>query len=91
MQLIDVLKGTGTVVSKSGSVLVQYNLEVYENEIRGWIKPHSGERCEMLTLQMQNGTSVRFSFTEVDCTVIAQDGIIRPIPAVTCLENRAVA
>lgn len=76
MRIIDVLKGTGTVVSKSGSAAAQYNLEVYEDEIRGWIRPISGQMCEELTLRMQDGTSLSFCFIDRDGAVTALDGII---------------
>jgi hypothetical protein len=76
MKLIDVLKGTGTVLTESGRMTVQYDLEVYEAQIRGWIRPHLGKLGERLTLQMQDGTSLRFLFVKTDGAVTANDGII---------------
>ena len=75
MMLIDVLKGTGTVVSRGGSADAQYDLEVYEEEIRGWIRPISGEMCEELTLRMQDGTSLSFCFIDREGAVTALDEI----------------
>jgi hypothetical protein len=76
MRIVDVLKGTGKVVSRSGNFAVQYDLEVYEKEIRGWIRPYLGEEGEWLTLQMQNGSSLKFLFTDTSCTVTSNEGII---------------
>jgi hypothetical protein len=76
MKLIDVLKGTGTVVSGIGNTQVQYDLEVYESEIRGWVRPFCGEKGVRNTLQMQDGTSVRFSFIDSNGMVTASGGII---------------
>jgi hypothetical protein len=71
MKLIDVLKGTGTVVSGTGNTFVQYDLKVYETEIQGWIRPHFGEEKERLTLRMQDGSTVRFMFMDTQGTVMA--------------------
>jgi hypothetical protein len=76
MRLIDVIKGTGTVFVNSSTVAVQYNLEVYEKEILGWIRPCCGKFGERLMLQMQDGTSARFCFTDITGAVDAVE-IIR--------------
>jgi hypothetical protein len=71
LQIIDVLKGTGTVLTHTGHTVVQYDLEVYETEICGWIRPRLGKAKERMTLQMQDGTSVRFVFIDAAGTVMA--------------------
>jgi hypothetical protein len=77
LQIIDVLKGTGTVLAQTSRTVVQYNLEVYETEICGWIRPHLGKVNERMILQMQDGTSVRFIFTDAAGTVMAI-GVVPP-------------
>jgi hypothetical protein len=86
MQMIDVLKGTGTVLTHSGDAVVQYSLEVYETEICGWIHPRLGKAKERMTLQMQDGSSVRFIFIDPAGTVIA----IGVIPAEKVSRTRAL-
>jgi hypothetical protein len=76
MKIIDVLKGTGTVISGAGNTFVQYDLEVYEKEIRGWIRPDRGEEGVRNRLQMHDGTSLRFSFIDSNGTVTASGGVI---------------
>lgn len=71
MKPLDVMKGTGTVLVNKDPVMVQYNLEVYEREILGWIRPHCGEQGEALWLKMQDGSSVRFLFKDTQGSVTA--------------------
>jgi hypothetical protein len=76
MVVIDVLKGTGTAVSRGGNVGVQYDWRVYETEIVGWIRPFVGEATEPLTLQMQHGTGIRFCSLDKSGTVVAHECVV---------------
>jgi hypothetical protein len=82
MNVIDVLKGTGVGVASSGKSAVRYELLVLDKDgddrkgIQGWVLPTFGMWGETLTLEMQDGTSVQFSYVHKDGTVEVQGGVV---------------
>lgn len=83
MNIIDVLKGTGVGVSDGTKSSVRYELLVSESEdgnktreINGWILPTFGIYGQTLTLEMQDGTTVRFRYLDHAGTVQVQGDVM---------------
>ena len=80
MKLIDTLKGNGTGISKTGTTPVEYVMRVYQKQIsvgagqtipgskqiEGRVLPVFGQPREMLTLQMEDGSTLNFFFKDRD-------------------------
>jgi hypothetical protein len=80
VNIVDVLKGIGIGVSNDRKCSVRYEFLVSETpdgeqKIDGWVLPTFGVFGETLTLQMQDGTSVKFTFVERDGTVLVDGGV----------------
>jgi hypothetical protein len=89
MDLIDTRKGEGTGIARSARTQVEYELEVYQHrteiandakvpttqQVRGWIRPVFGDMGEKLTLELNDGSMLTFSFTNKSGEIEADDGI----------------
>lgn len=92
MDLIDTLVGDGTGMDGSGTTQVSYELQIYQHwlrvgndpavpgrrEVRGWIRPVFGKADEVLTLELNDESTLRFSFADEDGS-IRTDGEIVPL------------
>ena len=83
MNIVDVLKGTGLGVSDGVKSAVRYELLVSESEdgtktrqISGWILPTFGIYGQTLTLEMQDGTSVKFLYLDQAGSVQVQGDVV---------------
>lgn len=83
MNIVDVLKGTGLGVSDGVKSPVRYELLVNESqdgkktrEINGWILPTFGIYGQTLTLEMQDGTSVKFTYLDQAGSVQVQGDVL---------------
>jgi hypothetical protein len=47
-----------------------------EQKLNGWVLPTFGVFGETLTLQMQDGTSIKFTFVQQDGTVLVDGGVV---------------
>jgi hypothetical protein len=88
MAIVDVMKGTGRGLAMNGTVPVSYELLVHKegrehkgfeqkSVIRGWVRPPFGATDELLTLEMQDGTSVAFTYTDASGAVTVVGGVNR--------------
>jgi hypothetical protein len=78
MDLISTLSGEGTGTAKTRKTHVHYELKIYQHwltvgndktvpglkEIHGWIRPVFGKDREMLTLRMNDESTLSFSFAD---------------------------
>jgi hypothetical protein len=78
MDLINTLSGDGTGIANGRKTQVAYELKIYQHwltvgtdktvpgleEIHGWIRPVFGKAREMLTLEMNDESTVKFSFAD---------------------------
>jgi hypothetical protein len=92
IDLIDTLKGQGIGISKTGETPVEYELNIYQHrinvgdddaiptwkEFRGWIRPVFGDDDEMLTLEFNDRSALRFSFSDKKGNAIGNGEILRP-------------
>jgi hypothetical protein len=92
MDLINTLSGDGTGIAKGTKTQVAYELKIYQHwltvgtdrtvpgieEIHGWIRPVFGKAREMLTLEMNDESTLRFSFADTKGNITA-GGSIRSI------------
>jgi hypothetical protein len=90
MDLINTLSGEGTVTAKARKTHVDYELKVYQHwltvgsdknvpgltEVHGWIRPVFGKDREMLTLEMNDESSLRFCFADRAGNITANGGIV---------------
>jgi hypothetical protein len=89
MDLIDILRGEGTGITKTGKTQVEYELQIYQHwltvgndqsvpglkEIHGWIRPVFGKDKEMLTLEMNDESMLKFSFADGNGSITANGEI----------------
>jgi hypothetical protein len=89
MDLINTLSGEGTGIAKTRKTQVEYELKIYQHwltvgadnavpglrEIRGWIHPVFGKAGEMLTLEMNDESTLRFTFADGKGDVTASGAI----------------
>lgn len=89
MDLINTLSGEGTGIANTRRTQVDYELKVYQHwltvgtdkmvpglkEIHGWIRPVFGKAKEMLTLEMNDESTLRFSFTDGKGNIAAASSI----------------
>jgi len=89
MDLINTLKGEGTGIARNKTTQVEYELGIYQHwltvgsdkavpglqEVHGWIRPVFGKDREMLTLEMNDESTLKFSFSDRDGTITANGGI----------------
>jgi hypothetical protein len=89
MDLIDTRKGEGTGIAKSGRTQVEYELEIYQHrteitndatvpttqQVRGWIRPVFGDMAEKLTLELNDRSTLAFSFANKNGEIEADRGI----------------
>ena len=89
MALINTLKGEGTGIARNKTTQVEYELGIYQHwltvgsdkavpglqVVHGWIRPVFGKDREMLTLEMNDESTLKFSFSDRDGTITANGGI----------------
>jgi hypothetical protein len=89
MDLIQTLSGEGTGIAKNTETHVEYELGIFQHwltvgtdknvpglkEIHGWIRPVFGKDKEMLTLEMNDESTIRFCFTDSRGNIAAKSGI----------------
>jgi hypothetical protein len=89
MDLINTLSGEGTGIAQTRKTHVDYELKIYQHwltvgndkrvpgveEIRGWIRPVFGKAKEMLTLEMNDESTLRFSFADGKGNITASGAI----------------
>jgi hypothetical protein len=89
MDLINTLSGEGTGIAKTRKTQVDYELKIYQHwltvgndkmvpglkEIHGWIRPVFGKDREMLTLEMNDESTLRFSFVDGKSDITANGSI----------------
>jgi hypothetical protein len=89
MDLINTLSGEGTGIAKARNTHVDYELNIYQHrltvgndktvpgrtEIHGWIRPTFGRPGEMLTLEMNDESTLRFSFSDRHGNIAANGNI----------------
>ena len=89
MDLIQTLSGEGTGIAKNKETHVEYELGIFQHwltvgsdknvpglkEIHGWIRPVFGKENEMLTLEMNDESTIQFSFTDSHGNIAAKSGI----------------
>jgi len=89
MDLINTLSGEGTGIAKTRKTQVDYELKIYQHwltvgsdktvpgltEIHGWIRPVFGKAKEMLTLEMNDESTLRFSFADGKGNITASGAI----------------
>ena len=89
MDLIQTLSGEGTGIAKNKETHVKYELGIFQHwltvgtdrnvpgvkEIHGWIRPVFGKDKEMLTLEMNDESTLKFSFTDGHGHIAAKSGI----------------
>jgi hypothetical protein len=73
MDLINTLSGDGTGIAKGTKTQVAYELKIYQH----W-RPVFGKAREMLTLEMNDESTLRFSFADTKGNITA-GGSIRSI------------
>jgi hypothetical protein len=74
------LKGGGSGISRTGHCAVDFRLLMYRDDegstqIREWILPLFGTKGELLTLEINDGGTIRFSFLDVVGSIISHGGI----------------
>ena len=86
MDLIQTLSGEGTGIAKNKQTHVEYELGIFQHwltvgtdknvpgvkEIHGWIRPVFGKDKEMLTLEMNDESNLKFSLRMVGHTSSCQ-------------------
>ena len=91
MDLIQTLSGEGTGIAKNKQTHVEYELGIFQHwlavgtdknvpglkEIHGRIRPVFGKDKEMLTLEMNDESTLKFSFTDSHGQIAANGGIAR--------------
>jgi|HubBroStandDraft_3_1064219.scaffolds.fasta_scaffold1712657_1 hypothetical protein len=89
MDLISTLSGEGTGIAKTRKTQVDYELKIYQHwltvgndktvpgltEIHGWIRPVFGKAKEILTLEMNDESTLRFSFANSKGNITARGSI----------------
>ena len=89
MDLIRTLSGEGTGIANTKKTHVEYELGIFQHwltvgndktvpglrEIHGWIRPVFGKDKEMLTLEMNDESTLQFSFTDSHGHIAARGGI----------------
>lgn len=89
MNLIQTLSGEGTGIANRKKTHVEYELGIFQHwltvgndknvpglkEVHGWIRPVFGEDKEMLTLEMNDESTLKFSFTDSHGHIAARGGI----------------
>ena len=89
MDLINTLSGEGTGIAKNGNTHVEYELNIFQHrltvgndrnvpgqtEVHGWIRPIFGKHAEVLTLEMNDESTLRFSFLDKDGKIAATGNI----------------
>ncbi len=93
MKHLETLQGKGFVPTKSGKTPVEYELRIYQQEIRakslenpsgtipglkeihGWVRPFCGSMGEALSLEMQDGRTVSFFFTDSQGSIAVRGSV----------------
>jgi hypothetical protein len=89
MDLIETLHGEATGIAQSGNTQVDFELEIFQHrltiggddtvpgrqEIHGWVRPVFGKAKEVLTLEMNDESTLRFSFLDSKGNISAKGSI----------------